>query len=98
MKITKKSFKKTLISSTNRPAKDKVIVVLERSKKEYFREVTHELKNSLTIIIGYTQLLNDAKFSTDELYLKALANIEDESVKLNSIIDSIARKTSQVTA
>ncbi|MGD9677835.1 MAG: histidine kinase dimerization/phospho-acceptor domain-containing protein [Vulcanibacillus sp.] len=71
------------------------IIISEKYKEEFFNNVSHELKTPLTIIIGYAQLLKEEKFSSEELYLRAVNNMECEGKKLNSIIDELIEKARQ---
>ena len=62
---------------------------LERMRSVFVSNVTHELKTPITCISGYTQtLLNGAVEDKDNAY-KFLSIINDESERLNLLIDDI---------
>jgi len=62
---------------------------LERMRSVFVSNVTHELKTPITCISGYTQtLLNGAVEDKDNAY-KFLNIINDESERLNLLIDDI---------
>jgi len=65
-------------------------------KEEFFNNLSHEIKTPLTIILGYAQLLKEEKFSTEELYLKSVYNLELESKKINFILDELIEKARQI--
>lgn len=63
--------------------------MLERMRSVFVSNVTHELKTPITCISGYTQtLLNGAVENKDTAY-KFLEIINDESERLNLLIDDI---------
>ncbi len=91
----KHKFAKTKITSFNKPINKKKIIVSENYKKEFFNNISHEIKTPLTIILGYAQLLKEENFSSERLYLEAVENIEHESIRLNSLINNLIEKAKQ---
>lgn len=61
---------------------------LQDSSKTFFNNATHELKTPLTVIRGYAQLLHEEEFEDKEI-VEMLNNIEDETVKMNNLIQNI---------
>ncbi|MGG7076511.1 HAMP domain-containing sensor histidine kinase [Clostridium sardiniense] len=61
---------------------------LQDSSKTFFNNATHELKTPLTVIRGYTQLLHEEKFDDKDI-VEMLNNIEDETVRMNNLIQNI---------
>ncbi|MBY0755423.1 HAMP domain-containing histidine kinase [Clostridium sardiniense] len=55
---------------------------------EFFNNATHELKTPLTAIKGYTQLLHEEEFEDKDI-VRMLNNIEDETVRMNNLIQNI---------
>ena len=65
-------------------------VIINKSR-EFFNNVTHELKTPITAISGYTQLLidNDISEIEEEFRERSLERILKESNKLNSLVKNI---------
>ncbi|MDU1856074.1 MAG: HAMP domain-containing sensor histidine kinase, partial [Clostridium baratii] len=63
------------------------ILTLQDTSTEFFNNVTHELKTPLTVIRGYTQLLED-EFEDEDL-VSMLKSIENETGKMNDLIQNI---------
>lgn len=63
------------------------ILTLQDTSKEFFNNATHELKTPLTVIRGYTQLLEDEL--EDEDSVSMLKSIENETGKMNELIQNI---------
>lgn len=61
---------------------------LQDTSKEFFNNATHELKTPLTVIKGYTQLLHEEEFEDKDI-VRMLNNIEDETVRMNNLIQNI---------
>lgn len=61
---------------------------LEKTRRDFFCNITHELKTPLTSITGYAELLqtND---SNEKFRKQAIDSIEKESTKLNNMISNI---------
>jgi len=61
---------------------------LEKSRRDFFCNITHELKTPLTSISGYAELLQ-TNYSNEKFRKQAINSIEKESNKLNNMISSI---------
>lgn len=61
---------------------------LEKTRRDFFCNITHELKTPLTSISGYAELLQ-TNFNNEKFRKQAIDSIERESAKLNSMISSI---------
>jgi len=61
---------------------------LQDASKTFFNNATHELKTPLTVIRGYTQLLHEEEFEDKDI-VEMLNNIEDETVRMNNLIQKI---------
>ncbi|WP_026885546.1 HAMP domain-containing sensor histidine kinase [Clostridium beijerinckii] len=61
---------------------------LEKTRRDFFCNITHELKTPLTSISGYAELLQ-TNFHNEKFRKQAVSSIEKESAKLNSMISSI---------
>lgn len=59
---------------------------LESSRREFFNNVTHELKTPLTTISGYAQILSDEDFNDKEFLYKAATRIRNESDRLHEMV------------
>lgn len=62
------------------------IIELEKNRKEFFNNVTHELKTPLTTISGYAQILKDPEFDDEEFESLALDRIEKESDRMHKLV------------
>lgn len=65
--------------------KDKVLK-LEKGRREFFNNVTHELKTPLTAISGYAQILLDKKVEDKEFKDRAMQRIYLESERLHNLV------------
>ncbi len=65
--------------------KDKVIA-LEKNRREFFNNVTHELKTPLTTISGYAQILKEPGFNDENFKALALDRIEKESDRMHRMV------------
>ncbi|MDW8799976.1 HAMP domain-containing sensor histidine kinase [Clostridium sp. A1-XYC3] len=65
--------------------RDKVLK-LERGRREFFNNVTHELKTPLTAISGYAQLLLDKNVQDKEFRDRAIQRIYLESERLHGLV------------
>jgi signal transduction histidine kinase len=65
--------------------KDKVLK-LEKGRREFFNNVTHELKTPLTAISGYAQILLDKNVEDKEFKDRAVQRIYLESERLHSLV------------
>lgn len=69
---------------------------IESYRKQFFDNVTHELKTPLTIISGYAQMIEESNFSDKELIIKGIKYIQKESRRLHEMLLnllSISRRT-----
>ncbi|WPC40394.1 histidine kinase dimerization/phospho-acceptor domain-containing protein [Clostridium sp. JS66] len=60
--------------------KDKVLK-LEKGRREFFNNVTHELKTPLTAISGYAQILSDKNVKDEEFKTRAIQRIYLENTE-----------------
>lgn len=65
--------------------KEKVIM-LEKGRREFFNNVTHELKTPLTAISGYAQMLGDENVKDDEFKKRAVKRVYMESERLHKLV------------
>ena len=64
------------------------IFKLQETSKEFFGNATHELKTPLTVIKGYTQILQQEKFENEDIIFM-LKNIDNESSKMTYLIQKL---------
>lgn len=64
-------------------------------RKEFFDNVTHEMKTPLTVIQGYSQIIQEADFDDKEFWQKSLKHIENESVRLHRMVVDILTMSKQ---
>lgn len=62
---------------------------VENYRKQFFDNVTHELKTPLTIISGYAQMIEDTDYSDTELLTKGIGYIQDESQRLQRLVQKL---------
>ncbi len=62
------------------------IYELMENRKEFYDNVTHELKTPLTTISGYAQLLQDNGIEDKDLFRNGIQNILDESERLHKLV------------
>ncbi|AWI04295.1 sensor histidine kinase [Clostridium drakei] len=65
--------------------KDKILK-LEKGRREFFSNVTHELKTPLTAISGYAQILSDKNVKDEEFKIRAIHRIYLESERLHKLV------------
>lgn len=70
---------------TIKEEKNKVIE-LEKHRKEFFDNVTHELKTPLTGIIGYSEILLDDMVEDEDFKKRALLRINKESERIHQLV------------
>ncbi|MEG2411412.1 MAG: HAMP domain-containing sensor histidine kinase [Clostridium sp.] len=75
---------------TIRGEKEKV-EVLEKARKVFFDNVTHEIKTPLTAISGYAEMLKDEMIQDEAFNKRAIERIYLESERLHSLILNLIR-------
>lgn len=68
--------------------KEKVLT-LEKTRSEFFNNVTHELKTPLTNISGYAQIMSEEGFNDEDFRSFALERIDKESKRMHELIISL---------
>lgn len=71
--------------TTIKREKEKV-ETLEKSRKQFFDNVTHEIKTPLTAIIGYAEMIKDNIVDNEEFKKKSIERIYSESERLNLLV------------
>lgn len=71
--------------TTIKKEKEKV-ETLEKSRKQFFDNVTHEIKTPLTAIIGYAEMIKDNIVDNEEFKKKSIERIYSESERLNLLV------------
>lgn len=82
--ISMKQKIKNQIDTINKE-KDKVLK-LEKARREFFNNVTHELKTPLTAIAGYGEMLLDEDVRDEEFKKRAGERICMESERLHELV------------
>jgi signal transduction histidine kinase len=59
---------------------------LSSHRKQFFDNVTHELKTPLTTILGYAEMLKSNGFNDKDFFYKASDHIIDESTRLHYMV------------
>lgn len=59
---------------------------IQKHRKSFFDNVTHEMKTPLTIISGYTQILQEHEIEDKDFIQRTLGNIKNETDRLHSMI------------
>ena len=59
---------------------------LSEKQKNFFDNVTHELKTPMTTIIGYSEIIKDNQFSDEKFFNKGINRIISEANRLNRMI------------
>lgn len=62
------------------------VITLEKHKKQFFDNVTHEIKTPLTAITGYAEMLKDDISDDEEFKHRALERIYSESNRVNKLV------------
>ncbi len=66
------------------------LLELDQARKEFYRNISHELSTPMTPIVGYTKLLRDQELGPlAPPQLKAMNAINDCVVRLRSLIDNL---------
>ncbi|EGT3614954.1 HAMP domain-containing histidine kinase [Clostridium perfringens] len=68
--------------------KEKVLT-LEKTRTEFFNNITHELKTPLTNISGYAQIMGEEDFDDNDFRKFALERINKESKRMHELIVSL---------
>lgn len=68
--------------------KEKVLL-LEKTRTEFFNNVTHELKTPLTTISGYAQIIGEENFNDKIFQTMALDRIKSESQRMHEMVVSL---------
>lgn len=59
---------------------------LNRHRKQFFDNVTHELKTPLTSILGYAEMIKENGWSDEVFFDKGMNHIVDESKRLHEMV------------
>lgn len=59
---------------------------LSSHRKQFFDNVTHELKTPLTTILGYTEMLRDNGAYDEEFFYKGTTHVIEESRRLHNMV------------
>jgi signal transduction histidine kinase len=66
------------------------LVELDRGRKEFYRNISHELATPMTPIVGYIKLLVDEELGTmNTAQVKALRAMEDCARRLRGLVDNL---------
>lgn len=68
---------------------------LEKTRREFFNNVTHELKTPLTTISGYSQILSDEDFNDPIFLKKGAERIKKESDRLHQMVVDVIELSKQ---
>lgn len=66
---------------------------MERVRSDFVANVSHELRTPLTVLKGYLETLGDADDPALERYGKALRSMEDQSGRMQRLIDDLLSLT-----
>ncbi|OLO29007.1 hypothetical protein BTR23_16665 [Alkalihalophilus pseudofirmus] len=70
---------------------------LAATRREFFNNVTHELKTPLTTISGYSQILSEDHFDDPVFLKKAAKRIKKESDRLHQMVVEVIELSKQTT-
>lgn len=62
------------------------VETLSNHRKEFFDNVTHEIKTPLTAITGYSEMLKDNIVDDEDFKVRALTRIHSESERVNKLV------------
>ena len=65
------------------------LVVLEKERKEFLSDISHELNTPLTIIQGYVEILKEHDFKNNFI-IKAVNHIHNQSIRMSRLINDIS--------
>lgn len=71
---------------------------LNRHRKQFFDNVTHELKTPLTSILGYAQMVNDNGKSDEAFFDKGMKHIIGESQRLHDMVLDVLELSKETAA
>ncbi|NEW04833.1 HAMP domain-containing histidine kinase [Paenibacillus sp. SYP-B3998] len=74
----------------NRIEKDRDrLIDLNHHRKQFFDNVTHELKTPLTSILGYAQMIKENRWTDEAFFDKGMNHIVNESQRLHQMVVSL---------
>lgn len=62
---------------------------LDRRKTELLRTVAHELRNPLSVIVGYTEMLQKRGASNEDVFRNALSRIHENGGKISEMLEGL---------
>lgn len=66
---------------------------MERVRTDFVANVSHELRTPLTVLKGYLETLNDTQGKIPEAYLKIFRRMEEQTVRMQSLVDGLLSLT-----
>jgi len=63
--------------------------LLEKQKREFFSNASHELKTPITSILGFSEMINQNIITTDEQKTEILHRIETEARRMSELINNL---------
>ena len=63
--------------------------LLEKQKREFFSNASHELKTPITSILGFSEMINQNIVQTDEQKVEILQRIETEARRMSELINNL---------
>ncbi|QKF74291.1 two-component system sensor histidine kinase [Aliarcobacter faecis] len=88
-KLLNKVSQKLLKKEEEKAKHTAKLTLANRQKDDIISAISHEFKNPIAIISGYSQTLIEDKNLSQDVQLKFLSKIESNSNKLSSIIDKL---------
>lgn len=88
-KLLNKVSQKLLRKEEEKAKHTAKLTLANRQKDDIISAISHEFKNPIAIISGYSQTLIEDKNLSQDVQLKFLSKIESNSNKLSSIIDKL---------
>lgn len=88
-KLLNKVSQKLLKKEQEKAKHTAKLTLANRQKDDIISAISHEFKNPIAIISGYSQTLIEDKNLSQDVQLKFLSKIESNSNKLSSIIDKL---------
>ena len=62
---------------------------LKQMRRDFVANVSHEMRTPLTVINGYVEMMRDDESSSSNENQKMLAHIDEQSIRLQSIVDDL---------